>query len=165
MKPRIFVVFGLLLPTLALAAPPSSKSDAALIAEGRHMVILGGCNFCHTVGWSDTFGKVPEKDWLEGNPVGWYGPWGTSYPINLRLFVPALSETTWVQFARAMRPRPPMPWYDVNQFSDGELRAIYTFLKYLGRAGVAAPADLDPGQIPTTAYIDMTVKPPAAGKS
>lgn len=161
MKVVIFAtLLGLMPVTQALAAPPHSKQNAALIAEGRHLVILGGCNFCHTAGWTDTLGKVPEKDWLEGSPVGFYGPWGTSYPVNLRLFIPLLPESAWVQYARVMQPKPPMPWFDVNQFTDRELKAIYVFVKYLGPGGKPAPADLPPGAQPRTPYINFAVVNP-----
>ena len=30
-------------------------------------------------------GKVEEKDWLTGDHLGWKGPWGTTYPANLRI--------------------------------------------------------------------------------
>ena len=36
-------------------------------------------------------------------PVGFQGPWGTSYPANLRLTVQSMTETQWVRFARDNR--------------------------------------------------------------
>lgn len=40
---------------------------------------------------------VHESEWLVGMPVGFRGPWGTSYPKNLRLTAQQLSEDVWVQ--------------------------------------------------------------------
>jgi hypothetical protein len=40
--------------------------------------------------------------------VGFKGPWGVSYPTNLRLSVQRMSEEQWLTYARAPR-LPPMP--------------------------------------------------------
>jgi len=32
-----------------------------------------------TAGYPQKAGNVPEHDWLEGDAVGFQGPWGTSY--------------------------------------------------------------------------------------
>jgi mono/diheme cytochrome c family protein len=73
------------------------------VAQGRYLVMMSGCNDCHTHGYMQLEGKVPEPDWLTGESVGWHGPWGTTYPINLRLFVQGLSEDTWVKFSRFIK--------------------------------------------------------------
>ena len=38
-----------------------------------------------------------------GNPVGWRGRNGTTYAVNLRLYLRDMSESTWLQVARLMR--------------------------------------------------------------
>lgn len=48
---------------------------------------IAGCNDCHRPGYIQTGSKVPEKQWLTGDQLGWRGPWGTTYPGNLRLFM------------------------------------------------------------------------------
>ena len=63
--------------TATLAADKPAK-DAN--ARGRYLVQIGGCNDCHTPGYAMSGGKVPEKQWLTGDAVGWNGPWGTTYP-------------------------------------------------------------------------------------
>lgn len=35
---------------------------------------------------------MPEGEWLTGDVVGFRGPWGTSYPTNLRLSLGAMTE-------------------------------------------------------------------------
>ena len=39
-----------------------------------------------------------------------------------------------------------MPWFNVRAMSDGELRAIYRYVKAAGPAGEPAPAYVPPGQ-------------------
>ncbi len=78
------------------------------IEHGRYLIVTGGCNDCHTPGYPESGGKTPQAEWLTGNAVGFQGPWGTTYPANLRLTVQKMSEAQWL--ARARQPmRPPMP--------------------------------------------------------
>lgn len=51
----------------AVAVP--AQADAASVARGRYLVAISGCNDCHTAGYSETGGKVPQSDWLLGQPV------------------------------------------------------------------------------------------------
>ena len=76
--------------------------------RGRYLVKIAGCNDCHTPGYAHAAGKMPEQDWLTGNSLGWRGPWGTTYPSNLRLYMQTLSEDEWVTTARTAQYRPPM---------------------------------------------------------
>ena len=66
------------------------------VERGRYLAIIGGCNDCHTDGYLQTEGDVPEDQWLFGSPLGWRGPWGTTYPPNLRLSVQVVTEDQWV---------------------------------------------------------------------
>jgi mono/diheme cytochrome c family protein len=68
--------------TAAAAATPSQ--DAAAIARGRYLIRMMGCNDCHTKGFAPSGGQVPESQWLAGDTLGYRGPWGTTYPSNLR---------------------------------------------------------------------------------
>src|SRR5262245_14203494 len=77
------------------------------IARGRYLSTIAGCHDCHTPGYAENGGRAPEAAWLTGRTVGFVGPWGTSYPANLRLTVQSLTEAQWLAFARAER-RPPM---------------------------------------------------------
>jgi len=92
-------------------APMSAQAQGAgsgQIERGRYMVLTGHCNNCHTAGYAPREGDVPEKDWLLGSgPLGWRGPWGTTYASNLRLTVPAMTEDTWVVYIKTFKPRPP----------------------------------------------------------
>src|SRR5262249_3562199 len=80
---------------------------------------------------------------LTGDKLGWRGPWGTTYAPNLRLLVKTLSEDQWLTYARR-EMRPPMPWYNLRDMSERDLRAIYRYVKHLGPAGEPAPTYLPP---------------------
>jgi cytochrome c2 len=133
----------------AQAAPAATADD---IARGRYMVLTGHCNNCHTGGYTAKQGDVPEKEWLLGNPVGFRSDLGTSYASNLRLTVRSFSEDQWVTYAKAAKPRPPMPWWSVQDTSESDLRAMYRFITSLGAAGQPAPAFVPPDREPPAPY-------------
>ena len=126
--------------------------DKQLVEHGHYMSQIAGCNDCHTSGYLLSEGKVPEKLWLTGDRFGWRGPWGTTYPVNLRLFLKDVKEDQWIAFAKVFKAKPPMPWFDVNIMDKRDLRALYSFIKYLGLGGEQAPAYLPPDKEPTTPY-------------
>jgi len=135
------------LPVLA-----AGKADSKLLARGRYLVTTSGCNDCHTPGYPEAAGKIPEAKRLVGSAVGFQGPWGTTYPANLRLFMHTLSEKQWMQVAR--KPlRPPMPWFNLRDMTDQDLRAIYAYIRSMGPAGKPAPAYAPPGTAVNTPYI------------
>jgi len=86
--------------------------------------------------------------------VGFQGPWGVSYPANLRLTVQSMTETQWLVFARTER-RPPMPWFNLRDMSDQDLIDIFRYIRSLGPAGTPAPAPVTPGGTVTTPVIDF----------
>ena len=141
------LALGLL--ALALAAwkaeAGSPKDSAASIQHGRYLVRIAGCNDCHTPGYAQTGGKTPESEWLTGDAVGWKGPWGTTYPANLRLVLAAITEDQWVKVASTAEYRPPMPWFSLHAMSERDLRDIYRYVRSLPVAGKPAPAYLPPG--------------------
>jgi hypothetical protein len=124
---------------------------------GRYLAYLGGCHDCHTAGWIETGGQVPEAERLAGNRVGWRGPWGTTYPPNLRLTVQSMTEDAWVEMFRTRTERPPMPWVNFRHKSDRDLLALYRYIKSLGPAGEPAPPYLPPDQAPNPPYFDLVV--------
>jgi mono/diheme cytochrome c family protein len=124
----------------------------ARVARGKYLVTIGGCNDCHTPGYGESGGQLSERDWLVGSPVGFQGPWGTTYAANLRQVIGSMSESEWVAHARKQR-LPPMPWFNLARMTDPDLRAMYAYVKSLGPAGWAAPAYVAPGGKVTTPYI------------
>jgi hypothetical protein len=173
----IIIVFGALCwapsrgaDTQPSTAPAATQSIAAeqigvlalnSIDAGRYLVKIAGCNDCHTAGWEQTGGNLPEALWLTGLPIGWRGPWGTTYASNLRLYVQGFTADTWVQTMRSRSVRPPMPWSSLHAMSDADLRAMYVYINALGPAGKPMPAFVPAGEEPTTPYFVM--EPQAAG--
>ncbi len=131
---------------------PSVTAGSAIDA-GRYIVAIGGCNDCHTPNWAETEGKVPEEEWLTGIPMGWRGPWGTTYASNLRRVAHELTEDAWVALLKSRVARPPMPWMNVNRMSEADARAVYRFIRSLGMRGERMPAAVEPGAEPQTPYI------------
>ncbi len=148
--------------TSAADAPPAS--DAERIRQGRHLVEIAGCNDCHTAGYAPSGGKVPTSQWLMGDTLGFAGPWGTTYPGNLRLRLAAMDLATFRHYARALRTRPPMPYWAVNAMSDDDLDALYAFVKSLGPAGKPAPAALPPGVEAQGPVVRFPAPPPSAAR-
>jgi mono/diheme cytochrome c family protein len=125
------------------------------VEAGRYLAIVGGCNDCHTEGYLQSEGKIPEEDWLAGSSLGWQGPWGTTYPSNLRLAVQDYTEEDWVMVIHEREDLPPMPWMNINQMSERDAKAIYQYIKSLGPKGDYAPDALDPGVEPETPYLSL----------
>jgi mono/diheme cytochrome c family protein len=124
---------------------------ADAVARGRYLVTIGGCNDCHTPGYLEQGGAVPESQWLTGVAVGYQGPWGTTYPANLRLVASRLTEAQWVEHARRER-LPPMPWLNLRKMTDADLKAVYAYIRSLGSPGAAVPAYVAPGGSVSTPY-------------
>ena len=134
------------------AVTPNAVSVQTL-ARGKYMVQTGHCNNCHTSGHTGRQGKVPEKDWLLGStPLGYRGPWGTTYASNLRLTVPKFTQEQWVKYAKTVESRPPMPWWALRDTTDADLRAMYQYIKHLGAAGEPAPDFVPPDKEPNPPY-------------
>lgn len=145
---------GLASTFIASAANTGEHIDARQLERGRYLVKTAGCNDCHTPGYASNAGRVDEALWLTGDRLGWQGPWGTTYPPNLRLLMQGLSAEQWLQVAR--RPmRPPMPWFALRDMTDQDLLAIYHFARSLGPAGTASPAFLPPGQPARTPVVKV----------
>jgi mono/diheme cytochrome c family protein len=142
-------------------AGPAPSDD---LARGRYLVKIGGCNDCHTAGYAERGGNVPESDWLTGLPVGFKGPWGTTYAANLRISLGGMSEEQWMKAARAQR-LPPMPWFALRDMQDGDLRAIYRYVRSLGVAGSKMPAVVAPGVEPATPYLNWIPQFPNAART
>jgi len=149
-------------PTPARATQPDTTRPRVAAANdsaaGAYLTVVGGCNDCHTGNWDQTMGKTPDADRLTGSAIGYRGPWGTSYAVNLRFLVSRVPEDRWVQIlttAAGGHGLPPMPWQNTAQTSDADLRAMYRYIHALGPKGERTPRPVPPGQDPTTAYILM----------
>ncbi|MGQ0658199.1 MAG: c-type cytochrome [Chromatiales bacterium] len=137
----------------------ATTADAVQLDRGRYAVRITGCNDCHTPGYTQAAGAVPEQNWLTGDALGWRGPWGTTYASNLRLYMQSISEDQWIEVARTARYRPPMPWFTLREISEQDLRAMYRFIHALGPAGEPAPVFLPPGEQPHGPYVQFPAPP------
>jgi mono/diheme cytochrome c family protein len=150
MKSRI-VLGAIAWAWIMLVSTVASAAEPAQLARGKYLVTIGGCNDCHTPGYMEKGPAVPENQWLTGVPVGFQGPWGTTYPANLRLVVKDMTEAQWVQHARQER-LPPMPWFNLARMTDADLKAVYAYIRSLGAPGERAPAYVAPGGKVNTPY-------------
>ena len=140
-----------------VSAPAASRKQ---IERGHYLVVVGSCNDCHTSEFAARNGNVPEKEWLLGSgPLGFRGPWGTTYAPNLRLTVSRLTESEWVRFAKELKSRPPMPWFNLTQWADSDLRALYQYIRQLGPIGQPAKPYLPPDKEPSLPYIQWPASP------
>ena len=133
---------------------------------GEYLTIVGGCNDCHTVGWAESNGKTPSAERFTGVPIGFRGPWGTSYAANLRLMTQHESEDEWVKVlttADGGKGLPPMPWMNTAATSDRDLRAMYRYIKSLGAKGERMPKRVGPKETPHTKVIEFMPVDPAPG--
>lgn len=145
-------------PAAASAAVTQPKASKE-VERGRYIISIAGCNDCHTHGYPEAGGKIPESKWLTGDALGFRGPWGTTYPPNLRDRVLKMTEEQWVKFARTAELRPPMPWWALRAMTDADLRAVHRFIVSLGPAGMPAPAYVPPGHEPKPPFIQFPLPP------
>jgi mono/diheme cytochrome c family protein len=144
--------------TIDAAADPRAQ-DVKSVQRGRYLVLLAGCNDCHTADYALSGGKVPEARWLTGDQLDWRGPWGTTYPSNLRLVLQKISEDQWVRIAHTAQYRPPMPWYTLHGIKEQDLRAMYRYIRHLGPAGEPAPAFVPADRTPSGPYVQFPAPP------
>lgn len=142
----------------AAAQQPAAEGAAQDVQRGRYLVRVAGCNDCHTPGYPESGGKVDEKLWLTGSPLGWRGPWGTTYAANLRLVAQKLTEAQWLKYARN-EWRPPMPWFAMRDMTDADLGAIYRYIRHSGPAGKPVPAFVPPGKEPKPPFVRFPSAP------
>jgi mono/diheme cytochrome c family protein len=155
---RVLVGIGLLCVIGAEALNGEGVRQAAApspqVERGRYVVDIGGCNDCHTPGYAEAGGKAADTDRLKGDRLGFRGPWGTTYPTNLRLSISKLTEAQWLTYGKNLNTRPPMPWFNIRAMTDDDLKAVYAYIKQLpGGLGTAAPVFLPPDKAPPQPFI------------
>ena len=143
---------------VAHAQSKAAKPSPADVARGKYVAQIAGCNDCHTPGYAMSGGKADDKVMLTGDALGWRGPWGTTYPANLRLVVADLTEDQWLKHARVER-RPPMPWFALRYMSDADVRALYRYIRSLGPGGQPAPAYVRPDKTPNGPFVQFPAPP------
>lgn len=143
----------------AIEAVAAATNTPDLVARGEYLIRTTGCNDCHTPGYAENQGNVEKSLWLVGSPLGYNGPWGTTYASNLRLKLQEMDETQWLEYSAALRTRPIMPDFTVRAMSEEDRRAIYHFVRSLEPAGQPAPAYLPPGKAPPPPYFTLVLPP------
>jgi len=102
---------------------------ASSVDAGRYLVVISGCNHCHTPGWEKTDGAVPQAQWLIGAHAP--GPHGAPSP-NLRKIVNSEPLAT---FSATLHKKQvlgvQMPFVNTRQFSDADIKSIYDFIHSL----------------------------------
>lgn len=152
MKKLAFVLFAWLLLTGV-----ASAADQKAIKHGEFLVGYGGCNDCHTPGWAQHGGQASKDVLLTGNGMAFQGPWGTTYPPNLRLYMQNLSARQWIHNARALKTRPLMPSWTFRYLSNQDLTDVYAYVRSLGPAGKPAHDYVPPGSDAPAPYLKLVV--------
>ena len=155
------LVAALLACLVHVASATTARPVDPLIARGRYLVRFGACNDCHTPQWRESDGNVPVDAWMIGSRIGIREPWGTSYPINVRLWFNQISESQWLFSVRTRGGR--MQWHDLRELTIDDQRAIYRFIRSLGPKGSPVPDEVSPDLEPRTPYIDVRVHTPPPG--
>ncbi len=149
-----------MLRTILVAVAMTGAAGVAMASEpaapsadyGKTVSIIGGCNDCHTADYNMKGGAINPDTALKGNPVGYQGPWGTTYAINLRILASTMKEDDWVKYLQTFTARPPMPFYNVHAMDDVQMRSLYQYIVSLGTPGDPAPDYVPPGQKPKSPY-------------
>ncbi len=144
--------------SMTFFASAAMAADAEIM-RGKYLIEIGGCNDCHTTGYAPSGGAVPEEQWLLGDPLGYRGGWGTTYPINLRTYMDKLSETEWLSKAKTLKTRPPMPWWVINRMTEEDLSAVYAYITHLPVVESNVPEYVAPGEQPQGPYIQWPAPP------
>lgn len=140
-------------------AQRAALADAELLARGDYLVRIAGCNDCHTPAYGERGGDVPKEEWLVGSPLGFHGPWGTTYAANLRLKAAEMDEAGWLKYTAELHTRPIMPDFAVRAMHEEDRRALYRLIRSLGPGGSKAPEYLPPGQTPPPPYFQLVLPP------
>jgi mono/diheme cytochrome c family protein len=139
-RPSILLWVVVLIPAIGSSF---AVADDTLTERGRYLGATTGCNDCHTAGYAESGGGIPQTEWLTGIPVGYSGPWGTTYAANLRRTAANMDEAQFI--AKSRSPLlPPMPWFGLRDLTDEDVAAIYRFIRSLGPAGEDMPAYVPP---------------------
>ncbi len=155
-------IYGALAAGAVAASAGAAVAGEVSVARGAQVAITSGCHDCHTAGYAET-GKIDPAVALKGTVLGWQGPWGTTYPANLRLVARDKgSEDAFLQYAKTFQARPPMPFANVHAMDESDIRSLYQYIVSLGDTGAAAPDYVPPGQQPKTPYI--VIAPPIMPK-
>ena len=66
-----WILVACIASNLGLVAGMAHGDDSDALKRGKYLVMIGGCNDCHTPGYLMSEGKTPENEWLTGDSFGW----------------------------------------------------------------------------------------------
>jgi hypothetical protein len=113
----------------ASAGPPPHTVASTQLEAGRYLVITDGCNHCHTQGWQQSNGEIPQSKWLLGGHAP--GTGGAATP-NLRVITDAMPQSAFIHLVHVPHSaQDQMPWFNLRTLSDADLTSIYVFIKSL----------------------------------
>ena len=163
-----------------------SASAGVSIERGRHLVLVGGCNDCHTPKIFTPQGPrldttkmlaghianspLPNIDTASLRPGNWVhfapdltasvGPWGMTLAANLTsdsaTGIGAWGEANFVKALRTGRHMgleggrpimPPMPWENLKDMSEDDLKSIYAYLKSTPPVSNRVHEPYNPGEV------------------
>lgn len=157
------MALALMAVPLAVHAAPTGPTPQA-IKHGQWLVNIAGCNDCHTPGWGNSNGHAPKDRLLVGGGLAFQGPWGTTFPINLRLLVQSMDVEQWIHMVRTTRARPLMPWWAFRYMSNYDVASIYYYIRSLGPAGKPAHPYVPTGKSAPPPYLKLVLPAqPGAG--
>jgi hypothetical protein len=104
---------------------------------------------------------VKTSDWIlfDGGLTTFVGPWGLSFSANLTPDETGIGNWTFEQFKTALRKGkskglennrpllPPMPWEMYKNYTDEDMKAVYTFLRSLPPIKNVVPAPVSPDKL------------------
>ena len=101
--------------------------------------------------------EIESKGFVVTNDLTtWIGPWGISFAANLTPDETGIGSWSEEQFIRSIREGkfkglensrqllPPMPWQELGRMSDGELKAVFAYLKSIKPIHNVVPPPLPP---------------------
>jgi mono/diheme cytochrome c family protein len=166
--PRQSLLVAVAALTSVFSVTAADAADPALIARGKYLVTIGGCNDCHTPG--HFFGKPDTARLLGGSEVGFEIPGlGVFYGSNLTPDkATGLGNWTDAQVVAAIqkgqRPdgrtlAPAMPWQALASLKKENVDSIVAFLRSLPPVDNKVPGPFGPNETPTS-FVMKIVPPP-----
>ncbi len=172
---------GSIVEEVPMDKTPLYNGFESQIKFGEHLVLVGGCNDCHTPKKMTDHGPVLDSAlWLSGHTTDmpkievnkaemeakglvvtrdlteWIGPWGVSYAANLTPDETGIGNWKVEQLYKVFREGkykgldgsrmilPPMPWEMFQFYTDGEIDAIFAYLKSIKPISNQVPPPLPP---------------------
>jgi mono/diheme cytochrome c family protein len=141
-----FIILAVGIAACALLSFATQAADD--VARGKYLVVIAGCNDCHTPGYF--LGKPDQTRYLGGSDVGFEVPGlGVFHGPNLTPDKETgLGTWTDAQIATALttgkRPdgrelAPVMPWRAFANFTKDDVRSVIAFLRTLPSVKGKAP--------------------------